>query len=92
MAVGDTLLFTLRGAIGETDVLITATEPKFDGASVTVSPEVEVSDASGVGPKVNIRFFRQNADGSFTALYSLSLMSSSRRYHSSGTTPAYSLP
>jgi len=71
MAVGDTLLFTLRGAIGETDVLITATEPKFDGASVTVSPEVEVSDASGVGPGVNIRFFRQNADGSFTALYSL---------------------
>jgi len=31
MAVGDTLLFTLRGAIGETDVRITATEPKFDG-------------------------------------------------------------
>jgi len=71
MAVGDTLLFTLRGAIGETDVRITATEPKFDGASVTISPEVEVSEASGTGPGVNIRFFRQNADGSFTALYSL---------------------
>jgi gas vesicle protein len=71
MAVGDTLLFTLRGAIGETDVRITATEPKFDGASVTISPEVEVSEASGAGPGVNIRFFRQNADGSFTALYSL---------------------
>jgi len=71
MAVGDSLIFTRRRNFGETDIRVTATEPEFRGGRVVVSPEVDVIEARGFGPPADIQFFKQNADGSFTAVYAI---------------------
>jgi gas vesicle protein len=71
MAVGDTLLFTLRDELGVTDVEITATEPETRRGRVVVSPRVEVIGQVGVGPPANLRFFRQEVDGRFEDVFTI---------------------
>lgn len=71
MAVGDTLLFTLRDELGVTDVEITATEPEVRRGRVVVSPRVEVIGQVGVGPPANLRFFRQEVDGRFEDVFTI---------------------
>jgi hypothetical protein len=71
MAVGDSLLFTLRDELGVTDVEITATEPEVRRGRVVVSPRVEVIGQVGVGPPANLRFFRQEVGGRFEDVFTI---------------------
>jgi len=71
MAVGDTLLFTLRSDLGETDVVITATRPEVRDGAVVMSPEVEVIGQRGIGPPANLRLHKQEVDGRFESAYTI---------------------
>jgi len=65
MAVGDTLLFTIRAEFGETDATVTAVEPTIRDGSVIVSAELELTGTGQLAPGVDFRFFRQDQSGSF---------------------------
>jgi len=71
MAVGDSLLFTVRGQFGETDATVTAVEPTLRDGSVVVAPEVELTGTGQLAPGVIFRFFRQESDGSFAPQFTV---------------------
>jgi hypothetical protein len=71
MAVGDSVLFTIRGEFGETDATVTAVEPTIRDGSIVVSPEVELTGSGQLAPGVIFRFFRQESDGSFTPQFTV---------------------
>jgi len=65
MAVGDSLLFTIRAEFGETDATVTAVEPTIRDGSVIVPADIELTGTGQLAPGVDFRFFRQDQSGSF---------------------------
>jgi uncharacterized protein YoxC len=72
MAVGDSLLFTLRNKFGISDVNIELLEPRQTPDEVRLRTDVEITSTSSVSPTVTLRYTKQQADGRFTEVFTVS--------------------
>jgi len=74
MAIGDTLLFTVRGPNGTTDVEVELIDFTTQGGSVVLNTAVLTTEASGFGPSVDLRFFAQQPDASFNPQFTVTAL------------------
>jgi len=65
MAVGDSLLFTVRDPGASNDITVEMREPEVRDDAVVVNTQVTASERTGLGPGAELRFLAQLPDGTF---------------------------